>query len=420
MARTACVAEGKTLRVKMTLPGTPEDALSNSVNAYAITLGTAVAADINNLALSGTPTVSGNEIYVDIVCPAIVGGSSDKTFSIVMSAFSGTISETWNVTIKNRYISSQSRAFATSATSVDEGNSVTVTATFSNVNGGDTVAYTVSGVTTADIGGESLTGNLTFVEGCSATIIASKTFNITADASTEGTETMVVTLATGESVSITVNDTSPTPAPAYNMTVSPTSATEGTSFTYTWTATNTTVADGTVLSVTMSGSAVTSGRYSDSTTFNTTVNSNQAQFTQNTNDLAGFQGTETLTATVTTSPYGASATASVTDDEVATFNNLVTVPLSWLPAYDTNDNQLTSLTPYRYITVPAGTTNVPTAVTVTKGSTSTIAINSTTGIDVTANQGGYKAQLITTFNGVGTSGPVTGTVVDAVGYAITT
>ena len=94
-----------------------------------------------------------------------------------------------------------------SKSSVNEGNSVTFTLETDNVAAGTTVAYTISGtgITTADIGGASLTGNFTVDAAGDAFL----TLNITADGSTEGAETLVLTLdGKGISTSVTINDTS--------------------------------------------------------------------------------------------------------------------------------------------------------------------------------------------------------------------
>ena len=64
----------------------------------------------------------------------------------------------------------------------NEGESFTIWVT-ANVAGGICASYTITGVSRADIGGASLTGN--FVTGTTDDV----TFNVTADATTEGAET---------------------------------------------------------------------------------------------------------------------------------------------------------------------------------------------------------------------------------------
>jgi hypothetical protein len=84
---------------------------------------------------------------------------------------------------------------------------------------------------------------------------------------------------------------------------------------------------------------------------------------------------------------------------------------------------LVSCTPHRYIKLHQGDTGtgteVPTAVSVTKGSPSTLTITATQLVDLTANQGGYSAKLLTAFNNCAAGDPITGTQTDAIGYDIT-
>lgn len=105
--------------------------------------------------------------------------------------------------------------------SVNEGGSVTITLTTTGVANGTTLPYTITGVASADIDNASLTGN--FVTGTTDSI----TLNITADSTTEGTETLQIALDNGNaSKSVTINDTSvsapTTDASDYNWSVATT------------------------------------------------------------------------------------------------------------------------------------------------------------------------------------------------------
>lgn len=89
-------------------------------------------------------------------------------------------------------------SLSASPTNVNEGASFTITLT---TNQGGSFPYTITGVSSADIGGTSLTGSLS--NG------GSRTISVTADAFTEGTEYFVVTLDNGQAnVTVTINDTS--------------------------------------------------------------------------------------------------------------------------------------------------------------------------------------------------------------------
>lgn len=92
-----------------------------------------------------------------------------------------------------------------SAGAVNEGGSVTITLTSTNVANGTLVPYTITGVTSADISGASLTGNFT-VNNNSATL----TLTIANDVLTEGTEVLTISLDSPlvASTSVVINDTS--------------------------------------------------------------------------------------------------------------------------------------------------------------------------------------------------------------------
>ena len=111
-----------------------------------------------------------------------------------------------------------------SAASVNEGGSFTIT--FSTNQGGS-FPYTITGVTSADINGASLTG--------SAGNGAVLTYSVTADSSTEGTEYFTITLDNYmASAYVTFNDTSVAPVyPAYGTVLSQGCVAYGTSpYTY--------------------------------------------------------------------------------------------------------------------------------------------------------------------------------------------
>lgn len=98
-------------------------------------------------------------------------------------------------------------SLSASAASVNEGGTFTVTLTTTNVPDGTVVAYTITGVTSSDIGGTSLTGNFPAIISGSTNL----SFSVTRDVATEGTETFTLTcgaVAGEPSVNVTINDTS--------------------------------------------------------------------------------------------------------------------------------------------------------------------------------------------------------------------
>lgn len=89
------------------------------------------------------------------------------------------------------------------STDADEGSTITFTLATEGVDAGTTVPYTISGVTSADIGGASLTGN--FVTGTTDSI----SVTLTEDNETDPGESIWLTLDNGESSQVVeVNDTS--------------------------------------------------------------------------------------------------------------------------------------------------------------------------------------------------------------------
>ena len=105
-----------------------------------------------------------------------------------------------------------SYALTGSATNVNEGVALTVSLATSNLSDGALVPYTITGVTSADLGGVSLTGNFTV-----SSNTATATFTPATDTTTEGSETMVLTVdGTSVALSTTINDTSIT-APTFDF-----------------------------------------------------------------------------------------------------------------------------------------------------------------------------------------------------------
>ena len=100
-----------------------------------------------------------------------------------------------------------------SVSAVNEGSSVLFTLPTVGYANGATFPYTITGISAADLSPASLTGNMV-VSGSSAT----KTITALADTTTEGAETMTFS-ADGQSVNVTVNDTSLSP-PTYSISLS--------------------------------------------------------------------------------------------------------------------------------------------------------------------------------------------------------
>ena len=137
-------------------------------------------------------------------------------------------------------------ALAASSASVNEGSFTNFFLTTANVASGSQVAYTLSGVSAADVLGGSLTGTATIGADGRATI----TVGLLADALTEGRETLTVTAA-GKTALKIINDTS-TSASQYTLEASGIAITnEGSGALFT--VTNTNAAIGSSFNYSLSG-----------------------------------------------------------------------------------------------------------------------------------------------------------------------
>ena len=192
-----------------------------------------------------------------------------------------------------------------SATSANEGTAFTITLATLNVASGTSVPYTITGVTSADINGASLTGN--FVVGSSDVL----TVNVTADELTEGTETFNIALDNGRaSNSVVINDTSETTT--YSLSVLSSPIDEGNYATFQLSTTG--LAQGTLVPYTVTG--ITSADIGGgSLTGNFVINSigNATALYYLTEDEL-TEGTEVMTLTLDNGQ--ASAAVTITDTSV--------------------------------------------------------------------------------------------------------
>jgi len=135
-----------------------------------------------------------------------------------------------------------------SSSSLNEGESVIITLVTTNVDDQTEVPYTISGVQLGDIDAESLSNNFVVTDDTASVEIV-----ITEDNSTEGLETLTLSLDNGESsIDIEITDTSVTPQDStYQLTPSSSVVNEGESLSVLLETTN--VPNGTVIGYTISG-----------------------------------------------------------------------------------------------------------------------------------------------------------------------
>ena len=182
-------------------------------------------------------------------------------------------------------------ALATSSAAVNEGSAFTITLTTTNIDDATVIPYTITGVTSADIGGVNLSGNFTVSNNT-----ATATFNVTADATTEGGETFLLSLdALSVTQSVTINDTSLTPVvdPTYAIAPAANNVDEGSALVFNVTTAN--VADATTLYWT-----VTSAADFSTSTGSFAISSNAGTFSVTPTADTTTEGAETFTASVRT------------------------------------------------------------------------------------------------------------------------
>lgn len=189
-------------------------------------------------------------------------------------------------------------------TAANEGSTVTVT--FTGVEATGSINYTITGVSTADIGGASLTGTVNLVD-YTATI----TLVLTEDSTIgEGAETMTVSFVENSITyqsDLTINDTSTA------LSITPT-AESGSIITVVLNTSASPVANGTVVPYTISGQYITAALIGQPLTGNFVVNNNTAQFTITIG--ATVSTTLLITSLGTTASCSIVFTPTITDEVV--------------------------------------------------------------------------------------------------------
>jgi len=144
--------------------------------------------------------------------------------------------------------SSATYALAADVTNVDEGGTVTFTLTTTGLGDGVTVSYAVSGIQSSDLSSGSLSGVFTVTSNT-----ATAAFTLANDLTTEGAETLTLSLLNGQaSQAVTINDTSVTPpAATYTLSSDVPNVNEGDTVTFTLTTTQ--IPDGTLIPYTITG-----------------------------------------------------------------------------------------------------------------------------------------------------------------------
>lgn len=258
----------------------------NTLIPYTIT-GIGIT-DITSGELTGNFTVIENTAVQNFTVSNDLTTEGPETFTLSLDNGKDSISVSINDTSLT-----PTYALSSSANSVNEGDSFTITLTTTNLPNGSSVPYSISGVNSSDINGASTTGNFSINSNSAELVIT-----VTADQSTEGTETFIIALDNGsDSLGVTINDTSRTPALQLQRGVA--QINEGGTFViYLYTQN---IAPGTLIPYTITGvsSADINGA---SLTGNFTISSDQAQLIVVTTADATTEGDETFTITLNDYP----------------------------------------------------------------------------------------------------------------------
>jgi hypothetical protein len=195
-ASSATVNEGSVATFTLTTTGvTPGTSVSYTISGVS-------ASDVTG-GLSGVATIDTNGLAT-ISVPVAADFLTEGTETLTVTTQGKTASVLVNDTSKTTLIASY--ALSASTNSVSEGSSAVFTLTTTNVAGGTSIPYTISGVSSGDITGGALSGTAIVSSSGNATI----TIPLALDLTTEGTESLTVT-AQGISASVLISDTSITP-----------------------------------------------------------------------------------------------------------------------------------------------------------------------------------------------------------------
>ena len=324
------------------------------------------ASQIQQLGTTGKITVNGAGSHLIVVQNDLAAGQTLNLDNIVV-ATGGNVSVTTQaasanvgtVTTAGTYVAPTTVSLSSSASTINEGQSVTYTATLSSaLTTATTVPYTVTGtgITTADFGGAALTGNITIPAGATTGTV---TFNAANDTTTEGNETLAIALGTASNgvtagttttASTVIVDTSTTVAalPTIALTATPASVNEGSAITYVATLSAIATAPVTV-PVTLSGTGITTADFTGLSALATTITvpagSTNSSVTVTTAADAITEGNETLVATLgsVTGYTAGTATASTTivDSSIAPGTSTVNLSAS---AASINEGQSVTFT----------------------------------------------------------------------------
>lgn len=215
---TNAVNEGTAL----TFTVATRNAVTSTTLYWTINSTTTNISDFSSLSGSFTVTSNSGSFSITPLEDVLTEGIETFTVSIRSDSITGIeLIRSQVITINDTSVATYS--LTRSVASVNEGSSFTITFA---TNQSGSLPYTITGISTGDIGGASLTGSIT-----NGQVL---TFNVTADLSAEGTESFTIALNNGlASTSVTINDTSVSTVPALATIFTPVTSSNSTVLTAT-------------------------------------------------------------------------------------------------------------------------------------------------------------------------------------------
>lgn len=159
-----------------------------------------------NFVLLGTGYGSGVQTYIPAQAIATVIG--DYYVAVSYNYIAPTGIYQLNISVPQA-VQVPTYSLVASSSTVAEGGTANFVLSTTNVSSGTVVAYSISGISSADLSSGSLTGSVVIGSDGKGTV----SLGISADKLTEGNEVLTLTTQ-NKSASITIIDTSTTPAPA--------------------------------------------------------------------------------------------------------------------------------------------------------------------------------------------------------------
>ena len=233
--------------------------------------GNVTVSDFSSGSWTGDDTISNNTITFSHTIAADATTEGEEKFAIKLytdSGLSNNVANTPTITINDTSQPSGSPTYVLSANTnpIDEGSSLIITATTTNVAENTTLYWSFSG--TGIAAADFMEGTLESNTVIPASGVNNWSTSIKSDALTEGNETLLVKLFTdsarttqvGNTLNVTINDTSTTPDPTYALNTNVSQIDEG----GTWTTEVVTgnVAQGTTLYWSLSGTNLDASDFS--------------------------------------------------------------------------------------------------------------------------------------------------------------